>query len=89
MGTLVMIVVVYHDQLCSGKTRSVPKIESGPNKYAVEKNVYENRFSGVSFHRALNDVSIVSQTDGSGFRDIRHKAVPPRPCPSWLNPGSA
>ena len=26
-----MIVVAYYDQLCSGKTGSVPKIESGPN----------------------------------------------------------
>ena len=30
-----MIVVVYHDQLCSGKTGSVPKIESGPNNYCL------------------------------------------------------
>ena len=29
--------VVYHDQLCSGKTGSVPKIESGPNSVRIVK----------------------------------------------------
>ena len=34
MGTWALIVVVSHDQLCSGETESLPKIESGPSRYA-------------------------------------------------------
>ena len=34
-----MIVVMYHDQLCSGKTGSVPKIESGPNDWFTCLNI--------------------------------------------------
>ena len=37
LGTWVMIVVVYHDQLSSGTTGSVPKFESGPNKSKLKK----------------------------------------------------
>ena len=35
-----MIVVVYHDQLCSGKTGSAPKIESGPNNVKKKTGEY-------------------------------------------------
>ena len=34
LGTWVIIVVVYHDQLCFGKPGSVPKFENGPNSYS-------------------------------------------------------
>ena len=49
-----MIVVVYHDQLCSGKTGSVPKIESGPNSrekfFFLQTTKKENIFNTNYFH---------------------------------------
>ena len=48
-----MIVVVYHDQLCSGKTGSVPKIESGPNSTCKAQTVWGHCTRGM-FQNFIN-----------------------------------